>query len=167
MLCFSNGSRYMAESEYLYPNKLASKGRELEAFELHALFGVFFFSAMTSYYLSCIDTAISNEFNDLEQQRISIQEQKKALQKIEQDKLRTQMIISMYASVTNIVPNLDDQSKISGCILLLCSVLSFPSFLPFSGIVEKDKNAVEKFEYDTSRMTSLDICYDIWKTISS
>jgi len=26
------------------------------------------------------------------------------------------MLLSIYASVTNIVPNLDDQSKISGCI---------------------------------------------------
>jgi len=27
------------------------------------------------------------------------------------------MMLSMYASVTNIVPNLGEQSKISGCIL--------------------------------------------------
>ncbi|XP_057458924.1 kinetochore protein SPC24 homolog [Lotus japonicus] len=93
--------------------------------------------------------AIRDEFNDLEQQRMSIQEQKKALHKIEQDKLRTQMTLSMYASVTNIVPNLDDQSKISGYI------------------VEKDKNAVQKFDYDTTKMTILDVCNDIWKTISA
>ncbi|XP_004492485.1 kinetochore protein SPC24 homolog [Cicer arietinum] len=92
--------------------------------------------------------AISNEFNDLEQQRISVKEQKNNLLKIEQEKTRTRMLLSMYASVTNIVPNMDDQSKISGYI------------------VEKEKNAVEKFEYDTSQMTSLDICNGIWKTIS-
>ncbi|CAJ1807671.1 unnamed protein product [Sphenostylis stenocarpa] len=95
------------------------------------------------------DTAISDEFNDLEQQWISVQEQKKSLQKIEKTKLRTQMILSMYASVTNIVPNLDEQSKISGYI------------------VEKDKDAVEKFDYDTSKMTTLDICNDIWKLVSA
>ncbi|GAU29771.1 hypothetical protein TSUD_161760 [Trifolium subterraneum] len=81
---------------------------------------------------------ISNEFNDLEQQQISVREQKKKLQKIEQEKQRTRMLLSMYASVTNIVPNLDDQSKISGYI------------------VEKEKNAVEKFEFNTSQMTTLD-----------
>ncbi|KAG5037851.1 hypothetical protein glysoja_042055 [Glycine soja] len=62
--------------------------------------------------------------------------------------LKEEMVLSMYASVTNIVPNLDEHSKISGYI------------------VEKDKDAVEKFEYDTSKMTALDICNGIWKIIS-
>ncbi|RDX88221.1 hypothetical protein CR513_30217, partial [Mucuna pruriens] len=62
--------------------------------------------------------------------------------------LKDEMVLSMYASVTNIVPNLDEQSKISGYI------------------VEKDKDAVEKFEYDTTKMTALDICNAIWKIIS-
>ncbi|XP_045796034.1 kinetochore protein SPC24 homolog [Trifolium pratense] len=93
--------------------------------------------------------AIGYEFNDLEQQQISVREQKKKLLKIEQEKQRTRMLLSMYASVTNIVPNLDDQSKISGYI------------------VEKEKNAVEKFEFDTSQMTTLDVCNDMWKIISS
>jgi len=34
----------------------------------------------------------------------------------------------MYASVTNIVPNLDDRSKISGCILFLSLPLFPPCF---------------------------------------
>ncbi|KAK7339934.1 hypothetical protein VNO77_20621 [Canavalia gladiata] len=99
------------------------------------------------YHISLINTAISNEFNDLEQQRVSVQEQKKALLQIEKDKIRKQMILSMYASVTNIVPNLDEESKISGYI------------------VDKDKNAVGKFEYDTTKMTTIDVCNDIWKII--
>lgn len=33
-------------------------------------------------------------------------------------------------------------------------------------IIEKGKKAVEKFEYDTSQMTILEVCNDIWKTIS-
>ncbi|KAL2330690.1 hypothetical protein Fmac_018271 [Flemingia macrophylla] len=97
--------------------------------------------------------SMRDEFNDLEQQWISVQEQKKTLHQIEKNKLRTQMVLSMYASVTNIVPNLDEQSKISGCILLM-------------NIVEKDKDAVEKFEYDTSKMSALDICNELWKIIS-
>ncbi|KAF7825501.1 kinetochore protein SPC24-like protein [Senna tora] len=61
----------------------------------------------------------------------------------------SRMMLSMYASVTNIVPNLDDQSKISGYI------------------VEKDKNAVEKFEFDSSKITALDVCNEIWKIVGS
>ncbi|WVZ04762.1 hypothetical protein V8G54_018108 [Vigna mungo] len=146
-------------------------------------------------------TAIGDEFNDLEQQWISVQEQKKTLQKIEKTKLRAQlkqraktgkrmnktgqhvvqqmssktrsslnlnvlrMMLSMYASVTNIVPDLGEQSKISGCILWMNLLFSAPSSV-FSDIVEKDKNAVEKFEYDTSKMTAFDICNDVWKIIS-
>ncbi|KAE9622251.1 hypothetical protein Lalb_Chr01g0023271 [Lupinus albus] len=90
-----------------------------------------------------------NEFIDLEQQWASVQEQKKTSLKIEKDKLRAQMLLSMYASVTNIVPNLDDQSKISGYIL------------------EKDKNVVDNFEYDSSKMPTQDVCNDIWNKISS
>lgn len=50
----------------------------------------------------------------------------------------------MYASVTNIVPNLDEQSKISGCILLMNLLFSVPSSVS-SGIllilsVQKKKN---------------------------
>ncbi|XP_019412940.1 PREDICTED: uncharacterized protein LOC109325197 [Lupinus angustifolius] len=93
--------------------------------------------------------AVSNKFIDLEQQWASVQEQKKTSLKIEKDKLRTQMLLSMYASVTNIVPNLDDESKISGYI------------------VEKDKNVVDKFEYDSSKIPTQDVCNDIWNTISS
>ncbi|CAK8542005.1 unnamed protein product [Lathyrus sativus] len=92
--------------------------------------------------------AISNEFNDLEQQHISIKEQKKKLLKLEQEKQKEGMLLSMYASVTSIVPNSDDQSKVSGLI------------------IEKGKKTVEKFEYDTSQMTIFEVCNDIWKTIS-
>ncbi|XP_019450741.1 PREDICTED: uncharacterized protein LOC109353008 [Lupinus angustifolius] len=92
---------------------------------------------------------ISNEFNDLEKQWVCVQQQKKTSLKIEKDKQRAQMMLSMYASVTNIVPNLDDQSKISGYI------------------VEKDKKSVEKFEYDNLKIPTLDVCNDIWNKISS
>ncbi|OIW07408.1 hypothetical protein TanjilG_19249 [Lupinus angustifolius] len=96
-----------------------------------------------------MNTLISNEFNDLEKQWVCVQQQKKTSLKIEKDKQRAQMMLSMYASVTNIVPNLDDQSKISGYI------------------VEKDKKSVEKFEYDNLKIPTLDVCNDIWNKISS
>ncbi|KAL3650659.1 hypothetical protein CASFOL_007062 [Castilleja foliolosa] len=59
------------------------------------------------------------------------------------------MKLSMYASVTNIIPYLDDSSKISG------------------HIVTRDKKVVKKFEFDPSEVTSFDTCNDIWKMINS
>lgn len=56
----------------------------------------FLFFQLCSFLAWCvlpfilISTAIGEEFNDLEQQWISVQEQKKTLQKIEKTKLRTQ-----------------------------------------------------------------------------
>ncbi|XP_031284858.1 kinetochore protein SPC24 homolog [Pistacia vera] len=92
--------------------------------------------------------AISNEIKDLERQRIVIEEQKRACKKSEQGELRAQMKLSMYASVTNIIPNLDDQSKISGYI------------------VDRDKNVIKKFKYDPAKQTTYDTCDNIWKTIN-
>ncbi|XP_044472705.1 kinetochore protein SPC24 homolog isoform X2 [Mangifera indica] len=92
--------------------------------------------------------AISNEIKGLERERIAIEEQKRACKKSEKDKLRVQMKLSMYASVTNIIPNLDDQSKISGYI------------------VDRSKNVIEKFEYDPAKMTTYDTCDNMWKTIN-
>ncbi|XP_059668050.1 kinetochore protein SPC24 homolog isoform X1 [Cornus florida] len=63
--------------------------------------------------------AITDEINDLEHQRVSIEERKQLLKKVEQEELRAQRKLSMYASVTNIIPNLDDQSIISGDLVLL------------------------------------------------
>ncbi|XP_062166294.1 kinetochore protein SPC24 homolog [Alnus glutinosa] len=92
---------------------------------------------------------ISNEINDLDVQRISVQERRQTLKKLEQDELREQRMLSLYASVTNIIPNLDDNSRISG------------------HIVDRDKKVVEKFEFDPRKIDSLDVCNGIWKMISS
>ncbi|KAE8099132.1 hypothetical protein FH972_017136 [Carpinus fangiana] len=92
---------------------------------------------------------ISNEINDLEVQMISVQERRQTLKKLEQDELREQRMLSLYASVTNIIPNLDDNSRISG------------------HIVDRDKQVIEKFEFDPRKVDSLDICNGIWKMISS
>ncbi|KAL9315282.1 hypothetical protein ACSQ67_016283 [Phaseolus vulgaris] len=138
-----------ARSETAADAELDLLQRELEEeLEKERLLKEEFRYVSSRFFVFSIVTAIGEEFNDLEQQWISVQEQKKTLQKIEKTKLRTQMILSMYASVTNIVPNLGEQSKISGYI------------------VEKDKDAVEKFEYDTSMTTVFDICNGVWKTIS-
>ncbi|KAM3361300.1 kinetochore protein SPC24 [Capsicum galapagoense] len=91
---------------------------------------------------------ITDEINGLDHQRASIEEQRKLLKKLEQDQLRAEMKLSLYASVTSIIPDSDDQSKISG------------------HIVERDKKVVENFEFDPSKLTAFDICNNIWKMIN-
>ncbi|XWS55489.1 hypothetical protein CRYUN_Cryun09bG0004600 [Craigia yunnanensis] len=71
------------------------------------------------------------------------------LRKFEQDKLKEQRKLSMYASITSIIPDLEDQSRISG------------------NIVDRDKRVVEKFEFDPAKMTAFDACDSIWKLINS
>lgn len=90
---------------------------------------------------------ITNEINDLECTRISVQERNQTLMKIEQDELRAQRTLSMFASVTNIIPDLYDPSKVSG------------------HIVDRDKKVVKKFEFDPTQMTAFDVCDSIWKAI--
>ncbi|KAI4356043.1 hypothetical protein L6164_000096 [Bauhinia variegata] len=92
---------------------------------------------------------LSNEFNDLEQLMLSVQERKQTLQKLEQDEVKAQMMLSMYASVTNIIPNLDEQYKISGYV------------------VDREKKEYDKFEFDPSKMTAHDVCNEIWKMVNS
>ncbi|XP_027171097.1 kinetochore protein SPC24 homolog isoform X1 [Coffea eugenioides] len=91
---------------------------------------------------------IIDEINNLEQQSESIEERRKSLKKLEQEDLRREMKLSMYASVTSIVPNLDDQSKISG------------------HIVEREEKRVEKFELDPVKQTTFETCNGIWKMIN-
>ncbi|KAL2541454.1 hypothetical protein Adt_02432 [Abeliophyllum distichum] len=90
----------------------------------------------------------NDEIDDLERQRDSIEERRKNLKKLEQDELRAQMKLSMFASVTNIIPNLDDPSKISG------------------HIVDRDKKVIENFEFDPTKLTAFDTCDSIWKMIN-
>ncbi|XP_060674556.1 kinetochore protein SPC24 homolog [Ziziphus jujuba] len=92
---------------------------------------------------------VADEINDLERKRISVQQRKQIMKKLGQDEFRAQRKLSMYASVTNIIPDLDDQSKISG------------------HIVDRDKKLVQKFEFDASQMTTFDACDSIWKMIIS
>lgn len=92
---------------------------------------------------------ISNEINELDHQRVSIEERKQMLRKFEQDKIKEQRRLSMYASITNIIPDVEDQSRISG------------------HKVDRDKKVVEKFEFDPAKMTAFDACNSIWKMINS
>ncbi|XP_072978674.1 kinetochore protein SPC24 homolog [Typha angustifolia] len=88
--------------------------------------------------------AISDELDDLDHQRASFEERKEIMKRKEKDVLRSQDLLSMCASVTNILPNLDDQDMISGYI------------------VEKNKKKVEKFAFDKTT-PQLEVCSKLWK----
>ncbi|PWA96357.1 hypothetical protein CTI12_AA039470 [Artemisia annua] len=92
--------------------------------------------------------AITNQINNLEEQRSSIEERRQVPKKLEQDEKKTQMKLSMYASVTKIIPDLNDQFKISGAI------------------VDKEKKTVEKFELSLQEMSDFDACNAVWKMIT-
>ncbi|XP_042049004.1 kinetochore protein SPC24 homolog [Salvia splendens] len=91
---------------------------------------------------------IVNEIDDLEHKRETVEEQRQTIKKLDQDQVRDQMKLSMYASVTNTIPYLDNPSRISG------------------HIVERDRKVVEKFEFDPSTATTFDTCNSIWKMIN-
>ncbi|XP_043708677.1 kinetochore protein SPC24 homolog [Telopea speciosissima] len=91
---------------------------------------------------------VSDEMSYLEHQRVSIEGRKQILKNIEKDELRARMELSMYASVTKIIPDLADQTQISG------------------HIVDRDKRIVEKFEFEPSKVSPLEMCNDFWKMIN-
>ncbi|KAI7993911.1 hypothetical protein LOK49_LG11G00648 [Camellia lanceoleosa] len=95
-----------------------------------------------------VNFVITNEISDLENQRASVEERREILRKLEQDEMRAQMKLSIHASVTNIIPNLHENSKISGYI------------------VKRDRKAVEKIEFDPLEATAFDTCNNIWNMIS-
>ncbi|KAI5648474.1 hypothetical protein M9H77_34479 [Catharanthus roseus] len=92
---------------------------------------------------------ITEGINDLEHQSVSIEERRQVLKKHEQDYLKAQMKLSLYASVTSIIPDLENPSNISG------------------HIVEREKKSVVKFELDPTKQTSLETCNSIWNMINS
>ncbi|KAF4379049.1 hypothetical protein F8388_022136 [Cannabis sativa] len=96
----------------------------------------------------CNEEFITEEINELECKRISIQEKTEKLRESKQDERRAERTLSMFASVTNIIPDLYDPSKVSG------------------HIVDRDKKLVKQFEFDQEQMTSFDtfmaLDCDLW-----
>ncbi|XP_020270401.1 uncharacterized protein LOC109845550 [Asparagus officinalis] len=92
--------------------------------------------------------AIHEELDGLERQRVSIEEQKELVKKREKDLLRAQNLLSMCASVTNIIPILDDQTKISGFV------------------VDRNMKRAEKFELDND-LPSYETSNRLWEMASS
>ncbi|XP_077253819.1 kinetochore protein SPC24 homolog [Tasmannia lanceolata] len=89
--------------------------------------------------------AVSDEIDDLEHQRVSAEERKRILKKVDKHELRQQKKLSMYASVTNIIPDLGNQTTISG------------------QIVERNTKVVQKFEFEPTKTPPLEICDSLWK----
>ncbi|MCL7026962.1 hypothetical protein MKW94_021575 [Papaver nudicaule] len=104
---------------------------------------------VTDIILFSIYTIISDKINDLEKQRVSLEEREQNLKKADKDEFREQRMLSMYASVTNIIPNMDVGTKISG------------------HIVEREKKTVEMFEFETTNSSSIEMCNNLWKKINS
>lgn len=90
--------------------------------------------------------AVSDELDNLDRQRTSIEERKDAVKKKEKDMLKAQSMLSMCVSVTNIMPNFDDQEKISGYI------------------VDKNMKKLDKFEFEKT-LSPVEICNKLWKMI--
>ncbi|KAI4311569.1 hypothetical protein MLD38_036455 [Melastoma candidum] len=87
------------------------------------------------------DSAIDMLPKELDEQRASIEDRERVLKRLEKQELREQMMLSMYASVTTVIPNLTDDSNVSGYI------------------VDRKKNVVERFQFDSA---SPDACESIW-----
>uniref|UniRef100_A0ACD5YLT7 Uncharacterized protein n=1 Tax=Avena sativa TaxID=4498 RepID=A0ACD5YLT7_AVESA len=64
--------------------------------------------------------AVSDDLNNLDLQRASVEERKDAVKKKEKDMLKAQSMLSMCVSVTNVMPNFEDKDKISGYKLRFC-----------------------------------------------
>ncbi|KAK1650274.1 hypothetical protein QYE76_068079 [Lolium multiflorum] len=92
------------------------------------------------------NTEVSDELDNLDLQRASIEERKNAVKKKEKDMLKAQSMLSMCVSVTNIMPNFEDQDKISGYT------------------VDKNMKKLEKFQFEKT-MSPVEICDKFWKMI--
>ncbi|KAJ3705664.1 hypothetical protein LUZ61_009369 [Rhynchospora tenuis] len=88
---------------------------------------------------------VTAKLEELDHQRISLEEEKNNISQKEKNMAKSKKVLSMCASVTNVVPNLYDQDKISGYIL------------------DKNKKRVETFEFAS---VDSDACNKLWKMLS-
>lgn len=91
---------------------------------------------------------IAGEINGLIREGDSIEDRRKCLKQLERNDSKEEMKLSLFASVTNVIPCLDDQSKTSGYI------------------VQGDK-FFDRFCIDPKEMSELEPCNYIWKMINS
>lgn len=96
-------------------------------------------------------SVVNEQISVLEHQRLSVEDRKQNLIKCEKDESRfgrkLSAELSSYASITKVVPDVNDKTKISG------------------HIVEKSKSLVEKFEFEPSEASVAEICNSLWRMI--
>ncbi|XP_078166351.1 kinetochore protein SPC24 homolog [Carex rostrata] len=88
---------------------------------------------------------VTAKLEELDHQRISVEEKKNSNSQKEKNMIKSKKVLSMCASVANIVPNLYEQDKISGYIL------------------DKNKKRVETFEFESA---DFDACNQLWQMLS-
>ncbi|XP_010466212.1 PREDICTED: uncharacterized protein LOC104746407 [Camelina sativa] len=91
---------------------------------------------------------VADELSDLNAQLNSIAEHKQSTKRKARDNLRDEKKLSMHASVTQVIPDIDDPSKISGYM------------------VDREKRVIEKFQFETNEMTAYETCKSIWSIIN-
>ncbi|CAN8260015.1 unnamed protein product [Cochlearia groenlandica] len=95
-----------------------------------------------------VDTGVADELRDMNAQLSLIDEQRQSVKRKEREDLRAEKKLSMYASVSKIIPDIDDPSKISGYI------------------VDREKRVVEKFQFEANKVTAYETCNNIWSIIN-
>uniref|UniRef100_A0A1J3HV89 Kinetochore protein Spc24 n=1 Tax=Noccaea caerulescens TaxID=107243 RepID=A0A1J3HV89_NOCCA len=91
---------------------------------------------------------VAEEVKDLNTQRTSIDEERQSTKRKVRDDLRAEKKLSMYASVTKIIPDVNDPSKISGYM------------------VDREKRVIDKFQFEKDKMTAYETCNSIWSIIN-
>ncbi|XP_010451967.1 PREDICTED: uncharacterized protein LOC104734145 [Camelina sativa] len=91
---------------------------------------------------------MADELKDMNSQGAFIEEQRLTIKRNKRDQLKNEFKLSMYASVTRVIPNIDDPLKTSGYL------------------VDREKRVMEKFEFDTDNRTAYETCNAIWEIIN-
>lgn len=87
---------------------------------------------------------IEDEMNRLELQRVNIEKHKKALKDAMTEDTRARSSISLYASITKIIPDLNEKDRDKGYI------------------VDRDRSKMERFEFDQTTMSNIELCNRLW-----
>ncbi|GLJ30246.1 hypothetical protein SUGI_0598320 [Cryptomeria japonica] len=85
----------------------------------------------------------------LELERSRIESRKEAVNKAKKEEIRAQNELSLYASISRIIPDLSAADKYMG------------------HIVDREKQKIEKFEFDRTKMSSVEICNRLWEIVDS
>ncbi|KMZ66218.1 hypothetical protein ZOSMA_2G02280 [Zostera marina] len=91
-----------------------------------------------------VESSLQQELREIKDKKASIDKHNTDLQRKQKDALRSSDLLSMCASVTNIIPDFDDKSRISGYIL------------------NGSKSKCERFDLEPS-ISPVELCNELWK----